>query len=68
MLCLLDDVILGVQTPREEPLEEATARSFLVVLARKIKRHLTMKWPLSFFYCSGYSYRWVANDVLNKSL
>ena len=30
---LLDDVVLGVQAPREEPLQEVAARSFLVVLA-----------------------------------
>ena len=27
-MCLLDDVILGVQVSREEPLEEAAACSF----------------------------------------
>ena len=43
MCLLLDGVGLGVQALREEPLEEAgSARSFLVVLAHKITRHLTM--------------------------
>ena len=27
-MCLLDDVVLGVQAPLEEPLEEAAARFF----------------------------------------
>ena len=31
-MCLLFYVVLGVQSPRKEPLQEAAARSFLVVL------------------------------------
>ena len=42
IMCLLDDVVLGVQAPHEEPLEDAAARSFLVVLVHEITRHLTM--------------------------
>ena len=42
LMCLLDDVVLGVQAPHEELLEEAAARSFLVVLAHEIERHLIM--------------------------
>ena len=41
-MCLFDDMVLGAQAPREEPLEEAATRSFLVVLAHEITRHLTM--------------------------
>ena len=42
IICVLDDVVLGVQAPRYEPLEEAAVRPFLVVLAREITSHLTM--------------------------
>ena len=28
IMCLLDDVVLGVQAPREEPLQEVAAHSF----------------------------------------
>ena len=31
IMCLLDDVVLGVQAPREELLEEAAVRSFFAV-------------------------------------
>ena len=44
MCLLLDDVVLGVQASHEEPLEEAAARSFLVVLARELTMHLIMAW------------------------
>ena len=40
---LLDDVVLDVQALRKELLQEVAARSFLLVLKRKITRHLTMK-------------------------
>ena len=54
---LLDDVVLGIQAPRDEPLQEVVICSFLVVLAREIMMHLTMKWsPLS-SYRGGYFYR-----------
>ena len=43
MCLLLDDVVLGVQASHEEPLEEAAARSFLVVLVREIPIELIMK-------------------------
>ena len=43
-MCFLDDVVLGVQAPYNEPLQEAAARSFLVVLALEITTHLIMKW------------------------
>ena len=55
-MCLLDDVVLGVQLPRENPLQEVAARFILVVLARKITRHQTMKWPPLSLYCGGYFY------------
>ena len=42
-MCLLDDVVLEVQAPCEEPLQGVAARSFLAVLAREIAMHLTMK-------------------------
>ena len=64
---LSDDVVLGVQTPRKEPLQKAAAHSFLVVLAREIMIHLTMTWPLYFLYCGGYSYLQVKNEGLTKS-
>ena len=35
-MCLLDGVVLGVQTPCKDPLQEVAACSFLVVLAREI--------------------------------
>ena len=41
-MCLLDNAVLGVQAPREDPLEETAAHPFLVVLAREITGHLTM--------------------------
>ena len=53
IVCLLDDVVLGVQALRQEPLQEVVACSFLVVLARKITRHLTMKWPPRLFLSVG---------------
>ena len=55
-MCLLEDVDLGVQAQPEEPLEEAAARSFFVVLACEITMHLTMKWQLLSLYCGSYSY------------
>ena len=47
-MCLLDDVVLEVQALREEPLNEAAAGSFLVVLSRGITVYLTMTWLPSF--------------------
>ena len=41
-MCLLEDVVLVVQALYEKLLEEAAARSFLVVLAHEIERHLIM--------------------------
>ena len=41
-MCLLDDVVLGVKTLRDELLEEVAACSFLVVLAHEITHHLIM--------------------------
>ena len=34
-MCLLDDVLLGVQAPHEKPLQEAAARSSFGGAARK---------------------------------
>ena len=41
-MCLLDDVVLGVQALYWEPLKEAATRPFLVAVAHEITCYLTM--------------------------
>ena len=61
-MCLSDDVLLGVQARARNHYKRLQHASFLVVLAREITRHLTMKWPPLSWYWDGYFYQQVTNE------
>ena len=53
-ILLLDDVVLGVQVPHYEPLEEDAAQPFLFLfLACEITSHLTMAQEMVIFCISN---------------